>query len=161
MTLTAEQEDYLTSKPSKILGLALKDFIKCERSKRFTINMACWISWDRDTPNVDIKKNHCLVCLGGAALVQTFKVKSFLDDCNYEGTPFTKSEAIKISRVAYALNNFRRGDVRDALLILKIPMKKINKLKRDQVYVPYHSEDPVAFKAGLKEIIKELESQNL
>jgi len=55
----------LPDKPSELIRLALDDLKKCEKSKKYKIDMWKWHE----------SNGECAVCLAGAVMAQTLKVK--------------------------------------------------------------------------------------
>lgn len=90
----------LPDTPSQLLKLALTDLKKCERSKKFKINMNDYWYYQN--------KNTCFVCLAGAVMVKSLNIPT-----TYEGniTPFSLMFDENIRRKLRAINSFRCGDI--------------------------------------------------
>lgn len=95
--------DRLPNKLSELLTVAVNDFRKVlkRKIKGVTPNMGVWVAKNTsDGP--------CQVCLAGAALVGTCKVKPIVGEALY-------SVPVPVMRKAHAINNLRTGDAFRAL----------------------------------------------
>ena len=93
--------DCLPDKPSELIRVALADLRKCEKDKRYGVDMGDWHSPDG---------SRCYVCLAGAVMAKTL------------GAPIGESKsagsygsAPLVSDRLCALDDFRRGEVSDGL----------------------------------------------
>jgi hypothetical protein len=156
MKLTENQKFFLECKPSELLAIALKDLIKCERSPKFRIDMAEWVSQDEE-------EGVCEVCLAGAALVKTLNVTHFVNVQNKNG--FTAKQAQKIADRSYMLNDFRKGYIKDGLSRIGINIDHDTRYNN----IPYYycadlysyNFDPALFKQSMRNIIKLLKENDL
>lgn len=95
----------LPDKPSALIRLALRDLEKCERSKKFTIDMSTWFE-----PN-----GTCRVCLAGSVMAQSLKCSTA-----HELVPcMTDIGDRDLCDKLDALNEFRCGAVADALDVME------------------------------------------
>lgn len=133
----------LPDKPSALLALALKDLEKTERSKKYKIDMDIYHSPDRDK---------CSVCLTGAIMAQTLKVPSdvHITPDNYA---FVNSDTQK---KLYAINMFRLGMVREPVDAMGLPYNGLS----SRSILPYEC-GPKQFKAGIRQLIKDLKAAKL
>ncbi len=127
----------LPDKSSALIRLALADLVKCERSKKYKIDMETW-----HTPN-----SQCAVCLGGAVMAQTFGKGS-----GYIGSPtdFPWNTGDKF----YALNLFRQGNCDQAFGWLSLERYAGQKFNRNIVE---YDDDPTAFKRDMRKLAADLE----
>ena len=109
-----------------LLRLAIDDLKKVERlPKKYTINMGKWHDYDKHT-------GKCHVCLAGAVLACTVKVK--------RTTTSRGAETNELDRQTSTINALRTGHVTYAYQVLyqKTPPRKIKKLNNAQI-PGYHS----------------------
>lgn len=92
----------LPDKPSALIRLALADLAKCERSPKYKINMAWWLK------GPDAADTVCKVCLAGAVMAQTLRLKVESDK---EIMPISGSDD---GRKLSALDWLRQGGVNSA-----------------------------------------------
>ncbi len=102
------KSDCLPSKPSELIRVALADLRKCEKDKRYGIDMSDWhVPVDDDDPD----EPACYVCLAGAVMAKSLGVpigESKSCGSYYLGAPL-------VSDQLDALDEFRKGCVSDAL----------------------------------------------
>lgn len=134
----------LPDKPSALIRLALKDLEKCERSRKYKIDMDYWYK-----PN-----GKCKVCLAGSVMAQTMQIKSkveiepcFLDD---------DSDRLKLE----ALNNFRVGYPRYALEDMGIRSPAVDNVPWE-FSVEDYGIDPTQFKRDMRKLASLLAKEGL
>ena len=124
----------LSDKPSEALIQALEDLIKCERSPKYEIDMDYW---NESSGGV------CSVCLGGSALVKTYKVPP--GDGGEPWDVLCSLEALKVK----AMDRAREGDWTAFLDYWpecnrrEFPIEKLPRI------TPYE-ESPNKFKRGIR-----------
>lgn len=150
MKLNDEQKEFLKCKLSRLLELALKDLAKCERSKKYEVDMGWWI---HSCSLVEHQKPICYVCLGGAALSQRFGVNMWAGEPKEpDFHDILDGYSIKASDRAYALNACRTGDIRSAFEYLK--MRKPKGVPEFIYDVPAYDSDKKKFKRKMRDLIK-------
>jgi hypothetical protein len=97
-----KKQTKLPDKPSALIRLALRDLEKCERSKRYGINMAEW-----HKPN-----GVCEVCLAGAVMAKTLSVPANVHLDPFAMLPHQDDSARKL----IALDYFRCGQVNAGII---------------------------------------------
>lgn len=131
MTLT------LPDKPSALIRLALADLVKCERSKKYRIDMEFW-----HMPN-----SQCAVCLAGAVIAKTLGA----DSGRYVGPSDFLNDTY---RKLCALNAFRTGSCRAGFEYLRRSVIRGRSFYRDIVD---YEDDPKEFKRDMRKLAADLE----
>lgn len=135
----------LPDKPSQLIRVALRDLEKCERSKKYKIDMDMWYS-----PN-----GVCKVCLAGAVLAQTLKFKSsehlslYGNDCGLSDDTRNKMSAI---------DGFRCGGIQYGLS--EIGRKCGPRLPNTMAVEDYHF-NKAAFKRDMRKMAAMLAKEGL
>jgi hypothetical protein len=171
----AQQQEFLTCKPSRLIMLAIEDLIRCETEKdKFGINMSIWVEERKD----DTGNKRCYVCLAGSCLAQRFEVFDYYGSSEDLEETIIDGHAEEVEKRLEALNCFRTGEVfyglRNMGIVTEDPQmsaiihaldKKFDTCYDDEddcgLMVPYHepSANPEAnakFKEQLAEIATEL-----
>jgi hypothetical protein len=107
------QQEFLTCKPSRLIEMAMEDLVKCEKSKKYRIEMGEWIAkkWSSN-----VQKEVCYVCLAGACVSQRFDIKHSLNASVGElAETIIDGHAEEVERRMEALDQFRLGYVADAI----------------------------------------------
>lgn len=134
----------LPAKPSSLIELALKDLALVEKDPKYRVNMYGWHSGSIGHSGV------CDVCLAGAVMAKTLKVRR-ITDRNPDGFKDQRTS----SRLK-ALNMFRIGFVDFAFHRLS----KKNKGVKDRQIVQYDT-NKILFKNQMNELIKDLKAVGL
>jgi hypothetical protein len=136
-----KKERLLPEKLSDCLEVALTDLEKCEKDKRYRINMGDW-----HKPN-----GKCAVCLAGSAMACTLKVpiRTHLEPWQMDRHN---------SRRLRAINHLREGDIRQAVndLALEFPDACPSFL-----LVANYEDDRRQFKAEMRLIVRTLRNYGL
>ena len=140
----------LPDKPSELILVALKDLIKCERSKKYKVDMTIW--HQKEWPDAPA----CSVCLGGSVMA-----KSFDANPNEVLEPYNmKHLRVSDRRKLKALDHFRRGNIWCGLESMRLPLKRLYKID-SHMDVQFYSESPTKFKADMRKMAKYLKSKGL
>lgn len=109
-----KNKSQLPDKPSELLIVALADLEKCERSKKFHIEMAYWFM-KNDNDGI------CEVCLAGAVMAQSCPLPGMYQ----EGALFEPQDYPEaVEKKLKALNYLRIGNIDDAFNLLSIRRPK-------------------------------------
>ena len=95
----------LSHLPSAFIREALVDLVKCERSKKYDINMANW-----HYPG----EGSCSVCLAGSVMAQTLQADPLEALSPSDMNPYPISFLTKTEVQLRSLNRFREGSVTGA-----------------------------------------------
>ena len=135
------KSDCLPSKPSALIRVALADLQKCEKDKRYGIDMGDW-----HQPHA---KLCCVVCLAGSVMAQSLGAQ-----IGESRTPDDWSNTV--ARQLFALDDFRQGDVSDGLEVLGFSSE------RRKTSIPeYEHDDPVPFHKAMNDMADMLEREGL
>lgn len=123
----------LPDKPSALIRVAMADLKKCERDPRYFVDMAQWHEFNES-------KNACAVCFAGAVMAKSLKVSEPLVEGNY-ADPYKFGTTVQ--HKMQALNQFRAGEIEDALERLRIVRpaelpRCINVARYEQEPVHFH-----------------------
>lgn len=146
--------NFATIKPSKLIEIALADLEKCERSKKYIIDMTHWF----------ISNHACQVCMAGAVMAQSLsEITNKIiekEKQNYFNEYNNIPEYIIVNPNAYddstynallALDYFRLGMVNQAFKSLKKPNPNLNDRKITSYYC-----DSSKFKKDIMELVQDL-----
>lgn len=123
--------------PSDLIELALADLIKCERSKKYIIDMSRWY-----VP--DDYYGLCAVCLAGAVIAQHLG----------DGPERRRPEDFRGNTGALnALDCFRIGDIKSGFGSLRLPLSKTDQFDRDIIH---YAGDPGKFKRQMRRLARDL-----
>lgn len=122
--------------PSDLIELALADLVKCERSKKYIIEMDNWY--------VPHDTGPCEICLAGAVMAMS------LGDGQKELQP---TDFPKNSNKLLALNYFRQGDVTYGGQGLNISSLKLKEFDRD---ITEYYDNPGMFKREMRKLARDL-----
>ncbi len=137
--MTAE----LPNKLSDLIVVALADLKACEQDDKYIINMG---EWHRPMP-----QGVCFVCLAGAVMAQTCKIR-ITDNIKPYSLRFRDDSTKKFK----AINAVRVGDVRSALLLMGVDSNEVEY----HVVDDYHS-NPVVFVEQMNSIVEHLQERGL
>lgn len=99
-------ESKLPDKPSELCRVALADLAKCRQDPRYIIDMMQWHEpYDED---------HCVVCLAGSVMAQTFNVP-IDEECRPNQFGVDR-------RKLHALDEFREGLIAFGLAVMQIEL---------------------------------------
>lgn len=146
--LSKEQKEFLTCKTSRLIEIAVDDLRKCEKSKKYIISMSDWID-----NGIGKEGEVCYVCLAGAALAQTMKVKYF---SGYEEDLIDplNGYAREATYRARSLNRIRQGILTDIYTSDELD-EQLRKIENRYNVIDYH-DDPKKFKRQMLGISKAL-----
>lgn len=138
----------LPNKPSKLIELALKDLKKCEKSKKYKIDMLRWHTFMR---------SKCYVCLSGSVIAQTLKIKPTIrakpvGTFNFNSAVqkrFSKDTKNKLQ----ALNFFRVGEIK--LGLVELGMGSDGNL-RDSIHICRYKDNKKAFYKDMDYLVSHL-----
>ena len=133
----------LPSKPSDLIELALQDLESVEKSPKYEVYMSEWHAY---TPGADI----CSVCLAGAVMAQTLKVRRK----QFKSPDEIKDKATQ--NALYALNSFRLGSISHGLKTMEIPHDKVR-----NIHIPPYAEHPRKFKTAMSKMAVSLRKKGL
>lgn len=133
----------LPDKPSELIRLALKDLSKCERSKRYEVDMEKWHSPEA---------GRCLVCLAGAVMANTLRVSP-----EVKTTPSRLCISGSGNNKLLALDYFRKGHILCGLESIGIDYRALPAA----VVVTQYWIDPKAFKRDMRRMATMLEQAGL
>ena len=103
--------DCLPDKPSALIRVALADLRKCEKDKRYGIDMGNWhVPVDDGDPD-EPDEPACYVCLAGAVMAKSLGAP--IGESKSCGSYYV--DAPLVSDQLAALDEFRKGCVSDAL----------------------------------------------
>lgn len=145
----------LPNKPSELIKVALADLAKCERSKKYVIEMG---NWHVLRPN-----NKCEVCFAGAVMAKTLKLGGISLDADWVprnfGCHFDEDTASKL----YALDDLRTGDIAEALDVLKVleVPSSARALVTEGMEVCDYRKNKAQFKRDMNRLAKELSKYGL
>lgn len=132
--------------PSKLIRLALKDLKKVEKDEKYEIDMNYYYEFNNEK---------CSVCLAGAVMVKN------LGASELKGSISTYDFGLINHKCLYALNEFRRGNFKEAfgyLNLLDEYEKVANKLERE---IPEYEGEGINFKKAMYELADDLEKEGL
>lgn len=136
----------LPDKPSELILVALKDMIKCERSRNYKVYMDVWH---------ELILGSCAVCLGGSVIAQTLGA-----NLHENLTPnFMPHLRVSDVRKLMALDKFRQGNVWTGLTIMRL-RRKMPKMDGYIKVSDYHS-NPSQFKKDMRAMAKYLKEKGL
>ena len=115
-------EQHLPKTPSELIRVALADLRACEDDHRYVVDMGDWHAPITD----DSGREVCSVCLAGAVMAQTLRVPR--EQPIYSAGLRHHSRGVKDG--LYALDCFRRGELKEGL----------RRLKQDIAEIPTHEE---------------------
>jgi hypothetical protein len=137
----------LPDKPSELIRVAIADLEKCERSKKYTVDMGVWHTYHDKT---------CYVCLAGSVMAQTMGI-----DSHKSTTPglLYRDEIpdLEVDKLQ-ALNSLRLGEVGHALSLMD--KKRPTGIKREYLMRSYIT-DRVGFKVDMRKLADDLEAAGL
>lgn len=141
--MTKSKPPKLPDTPSALIRLALLDLEKCEKSKRYEVNMGEW-----HTPN-----GVCKVCLAGSVMAQTMHCspqKLLVPNSEF----FDRDTYTKLS----ALNEFRTGSIEFGFY--DIGIDKPDSIPNDMDVADYHL-GPTRFKRDMRKLATMLAKEGL
>ena len=148
--LTSDTSAELPSIPSQLLELALADLERAEISPYHTVNMRFWMQTADET---------CEVCLAGA--VMAFSLNVALTDKKHDACPDEMDS--RTENLLRALDAFRTGSLEEASILWRYAdtdpelVRAVHNL--GDRYIPhYDPDDPVAFKASMRDLIADLKA---
>lgn len=138
----------LPNKPSALIKLALKDLRACESNPTYKINMYVW----HTERSVSFDKKHCQVCLAGAVMAKSLKVRPYesKDPLHYK---YDKQLQAKL----WALDVFKSGHIGYGLHLLGFK----NEIFDDTVNITEYSKNPTRFKKQMTTLARHFERAGL
>lgn len=137
----------LPNKPSALIRVAVEDLKKAERDKKtYRINMDDWHVSEKADLNGSGK---CEICFAGAVIAFSLGIASN-ETMNPDDFPKTTKQKL------YALDQFRYGEINEALEYLGLENKPRLRLLGNDVVTDYEV-DPKQFKQDMLEISDTLE----
>lgn len=143
-----------TRKLSVLLKIALEDLIKCEKDKKYKINMSVWY----------IDNSHCSVCMAGSVLAQSLRkdtnkvIKSLCNKDQIDLMPqdyYIINDDNDIESKLTAIDSLRQGDIDEAILRLGLDYPK-TEIDLYTDVIDYRT-SPSLFKRDIRRLIKYLE----
>ncbi len=135
-------------KPSELIRLALADLAAVCRSSSYRVNMDVFVM-----PASLSDSKHCEVCFAGAVMVQTFGARHLKEDLWIDADAPNGDQF-------FALDNFRSGDVNEALDRLGVhPACRCSFGKRRQI-TPF-KQSHIWFFADMSKLARDLEGAGL
>lgn len=135
----------LPGQPSKLIRLAIKDLEAVEGDTRYMVDMRFWHLANYDS---------CHVCLAGSVMAKTLNIPEYMYWDGYMST--VPGYLRKTVPALHALNYLRIGYLALAFEDLEIPFPKTMK---PAVSVTNYATDPVAFKADMLDLARQLEER--
>lgn len=127
----------LPDKPSELIRLALADLEECEKDPRYAIGMVRWHAPE---------DGRCVVCLAGAVMAKSLDapIDQFV-------VPEDDQKAL------YALDEFRVGNILQALLYMGYPSSPIENYR----FINRYGTDRDVFKSDMRTLAEDLEKAGL
>ena len=150
--------DLSALKPSELIRLAVGDMKKVEQSEEHTLDMDDWY--------YDLDNGGCSVCMAGAVMLYTNKMRDSLYKANNEYG--SAGQAVRGSKYAaryVALDELRKGDYLRFCEYLGVPTKQtqmlhneVRELDRNGIYYMMYSVSPVRFYEFVEGVAEFLDS---
>lgn len=148
----------LPDKPSELIRVALADLRKVERSKKFEVDMGTWF----DVYNDD--SMHCYVCFAGSVMAGSLgctpeaALQKEWDGFSYVAAYVPEHFDEKTQCKLYALDDFRTGNIKNALNHMRI---KLPRFVPEDVDVVSYAYDPAAWRKDMNALALFLENNGL